>query len=424
MNSLRALLLSGGLALAGAGSSAQAASDWQFGIDALRAEVGTTIDAPDRTGLYALTARPHLTWKPSAAWELKSGAKLFALGESNNGTRYDSTGAEPADVYVRYRHEDSRVTLGYQTVVWSRVDEVSSIDRVSRRDFSSAPSNPVSERRLAYPGLRWEQSKGDFKLDALAVWPQEGAVLPDARSTWYPIDQRSGQVLGLSNTPALAAFVRQARIDKRDPDSPGLALRLTHDDGQGLSWGLTLARTPTPAPHFEVGMATGRLTATHPRVRFAGVDAEFATEGATWRGEIGWTQDATYTGFDGMTVRRGTLDWVAGVEFFPGGGETRVSLQLVSRQIAGPQTILQVQDQVALNGEVSTNFARGTWTASVRFNVGVHQRDVFLAPRLAYTGMEPHEFYVGALLFSGEAGTAGGFYGAQDLLTFGVRTRF
>lgn len=409
------------VALSGA---SPAAENLRLGVDAVRLEAGATVSADDSTSLYGLSARPYATWRPAAGWELKGQLALRATGESGPAGSPSAREADMGDSYLRYRQGDTRLTAGWQTIVWGRVDEIPVIDRVSRLDARRLVIDPLAERRLAQPGLRWEQNWGEFKLDTFAFWPREGAALPPDRSLWHPVDQRSGQVLGALLTPALSAFVQGARLRSSDPEGTALAVRLTQDDGAGLGWGLTLARTPTSLPYYQADPVAGTLTASYPRVTFAGVDGELATDAATWRLESGWSSSAPFTRSDGIDVQRDVFEWAAAVEFFPGGSDTRMNLQLAGRHVANGQGLLQPARYVALNGELSTSFAQATWVASLRFNVGLEKRDTYLAPRLAYRGLEPHEFYIAAHLFDGRPGTLGGFHRSHDVAVVGLKTVF
>ena len=406
------------------GGASQAAEAPRLGIDAVRLEAGATVSGDDSVSLYALSARPYATWRPASGWELKGQVVLRAVGESGPQGSPSAEAADWGDTYVRYRQGDTRLTAGWQTIVWGRVDEIPVIDRASRVDARRLVLDPLAERRLAQPGLRWEQNWGDFKLDTFAFWPREGAALPAAGSLWHPVDQRSGEVLGVLLPPALSAFVQGARLQSQDPDGAAMALRLTQDDGSGLGWGLTVSRAPTALPYYRADPVAGTLTATYPRVNFAGADAELATDAATWRLEMGWSKDAPFTLSSGADVQREVVEWAAAVEFFPGGGDTRVNLQLAGRHVATAQDLLQPARYVALNGEIATSFAQATWAASLRFNVGLEKRDVYLAPRLAYRGLEPHEFYIGAHLFDGRPGTLGGFHRTHDIAVIGLKTVF
>lgn len=406
-----------------ASAKGSARPGFKAGADNVLAEAAALPDTPAADGQLALRATPYVLWQPSRAWELRGGARLEGTHQFGGTDGFTRWRAELGDTYVRYRSGDTRLTLGAQTIVWGRVDEVPVIDRVSRADVTRFLLDDLDARRLAQPALRWEQSLGDYKLDAVALPAFSGAALPDLRSVWSPINQRSGEVLGLPPSAGLSAFVRSADVREDDGGNGGGALRLTQAGG-GLDWGVTLARTRQSLPYYQADPAAMTLTAVHPYVRFAGLDAEMVTGGLTWRTELGWSDGVPFTSPAGQLLPREVLEWVGAVEFFPGGEDTRVNLQLAARSVQGSQPILELKDYVALNGEAETRFDQGRWKAGMRFNVGLNVRDVYLAPKVSYLGWEPLEIYLVARWFAGEERTLGGFHQNHSNLALGLSTRF
>jgi hypothetical protein len=396
---------------------------FKAGANNVLAEANALPDAPEADGQLALRATPYLLWQPTREWELRAAARVEGTHQAGGDAEFTRGTAELGDTYVRYRSGDTRLTLGAQTIVWGRVDEVPVIDRVSRADVTRFLLDDLDARRLALPALRWEQAMGDYKLDAVALPAFSGAALPELRSVWSPINQQTGEVLGFAPSAGLSAFVRSARVLEDDGGSGGGALRLTQAGG-GVDWGLTLARTRQSLPYYQADLASMTLTALHPYVRFAGVDAEMVTGGITLRTELGWSDGVPVTSPGGPMLQRKVVEWVGAMEFFPGGDDTRVNLQLAARSVQGSEPILELKDYVALNGEAETKFDQGRWKAGMRFNLGLNVRDVYLAPKLSYLGWEPHEFYVVGRWLDGEERTLGGFHQNHSNVAVGLSTRF
>lgn len=396
----------------------------RWGVDSVLAEVGALPDATEADRGIALRASPYALWQPSREWEFRAGARLELDDQAGGAATYDRVRARLGDTYLRYRSGDTRLTLGAQTIVWGRVDEIPLIDRVSRADLTRFALDDLADRRLTQPAVRWEQTAGDFKLDAVALLGFRGAALPDLRSVWSPVNQLTGEVLGIAPSPALAAFVQAADVRHDDGGNGGGALRLTRTGAGALDLGLTVARTRQSLPYFRADPAAMTLTAVHPHVRFVGLDAELATDAAIWRTELGWSGDAPFTAVDGQMLRRDVVDWVGAVEFFPGGEDTRVNLQLAARSVLGSQAIQEREDYAALNGEIESMLAQGRWKATLRFNLGLNVHDVYLAPKIGYLGWEPHELYLAVHAFDGAERTIGGFHRRHDLIAVGLKTRF
>ena len=117
--------------------------------------------------------------------------------------------ADYSDTYVRYRSGNTRLTLGAQTIIWGRADEIPLADRVSRADLTRFVLDDLPDRRRAQLAARWEQTLGEYKLDAVWLPVFRGAQLPDAASVWSPINRTTGQIIGIAPSPALAGLVKR-----------------------------------------------------------------------------------------------------------------------------------------------------------------------------------------------------------------------
>lgn len=387
-------------------------------------EAGSFSQSPQADAAFYLRASPYALWQPHRDWELRLGAHLRATEQSGGASPHDDATGVLGDTYVRYRTGDTRVTLGTQTILWGRVDAVPTIDRVSRADLQRFALDDLQDRRLPQLALRVEQSLGDYRLDTVLLPRWRGADLPDERSVWSPVNRRSGEVIGIEPSAAMSMFLAGATIREDRRGSGGAAVRLTRTGVEPVDFGLTLARTRQPLPYYRLDAADQALTVVHPYNTFAGIDAEFTAKDVTWRTELSWTRGVAVTLPTGAMARARQTEWVAGAELFPGGGDTRLTLQLMARWLHAHQTVLELKRYVGVNGELESNLAQGRWRFSLRFFGGINVRDLYLAPKISFVGWEPHEFYLTARSFDGEARTLGGFHRAHDMVAIGVKTRF
>jgi len=187
---------------------------------------------------------------------------------------------------------------------------------------------------------------------------------------------------------------------------------------------VTLARTRQSLPYYRLDLPASTLTAVHPFNTFVGADVELVRGGLTWRMEAGYTDNVPVTLATTALDTTHSLDWIGALEFFPGGADTRVNLQLVAHALQTDRSILELKEYYGANGEIETRFGQGRWKAGMRFAAGFNVNDVYLSPRLSYVGWEPHEIYVAAHYFDGEARTLGGFHQDHSLITLGLRSKF
>lgn len=397
-------------------------STFKYGVDDLLLEAGGLPDAPEADRYSTLRASAYLQWQPSRNWEFRAGARLDGMTQDGGNADHRELLADYSDTYLRYRNGDARLTLGAQTIIWGRADEIPLADRVSRADLTRYMLDDLADRRRAQLAVRWEQTFSEYKLDAVWLPAFRAAQLPDLASVWSPINRRTGQIIGID--PALTApWLSAARIDQDEHGSGGGAVRLTRA-GAPFDFGVTLARTRQSLPYYRLDLAALSLTEVHPFNNFAGVDLERVSGGLTWRMEAGYTNNVPVTLATTEMDTTHSLDWIGALEFFPGGADTRVNLQLVAHALQTDRSILERKEYYGANGEIESSFGQGRWKAGVRFASGFNVRDLYLSPKLSYVGWEPHQLYLAAHYFDGETRTLGGFHQDHSLITLGLRTRF
>ena len=393
----------------------------KFGVDDLLLEAGALPDAPEADTYSTLRTSAYVLWQPSREWEFRAGARLDGMAQAGGPARHNEVLADYTDTYVRYRSGDTRLTLGAQTIIWGRADEIPLADRVSRADLTRFVLDDLADRRRAQLAARWEQTMGDYKLDAVLLPVFRGAQLPDLESVWSPVNRGTRRIIGID--PALTGWVDGTTAIRHDEHgSGGGAVRLTRT-GEPFDFGVTVARTRQSLPYYRVD-AGPSLTAIHPFNTFVGADFETVSGGLTWRMELGYTDDVPVTLPSIAMDKVASLDWIGALEFFPGGKDTRINLQLVAHALQTDRSILELKEYYGVNGEVETTFGQGRWRAAMRFSSGFNVHDVYLSPRISYVGWEPHELYIAGHYFNGEDRALGGFHQDHSLITLGLRTRF
>ena len=417
--------------------------DFSIGLDRAWLEYGNFYRSQSSAdsssyGHLALSA----DWNPEPAWEMRLGARVDWYGQTGKAD-FNEVKLDYGDSFVRYRGENYRLTAGTQKVIWGRIDELPPTDRISRADISRGILDPLSERRRAMPVLRFEGFQDGYKLDALWLPYFRKAALPDKDSVWYPINQTDGTILGLESTPLTRAFVQQGSISDNAPDGDGgFGVRLSNT-GQQFDYAVTIQRTRQSTPYWQLNpvvreaflagndpagaIAASReatFGARYPRTWVAGGDLGFEAMSATWRFEAAWISDTPVTRTNLLYDTVNSINWAAGVQFYPGDRDVRVNLQFAAINLIDASNVLDRTDIYNFNGSIFGEFGNNRWQSNTRFFIDLDEKGVYFNPEIRFIGWQPHEIYVAWHYFSGNAQTLGGFWKNNSLLTLGWRSQF
>ncbi len=407
-----------------AGSADREAEEGAFGIDDLWLEMSYFPDSNATADHQAFFhGQVSGEWQLSDHWDAK--LTLRADTYLQNGDRHseDST-LDYGDTFIRYSEENFRVTLGGQTVMWGRIDEFPPTDYLSTQDLSRYILDDLSDRRRASPALRFEYFSGNAKLDVIALPVFREAELPDKDSAWFPVNRRSGEILGLESTPVTRSIIRATPVVLDEPDGAGGgAVRFSNLTGT-LDYAITVQKGRQTVPYFTFDPVRGVIETRYPRSWVLGGDIGFEALGGTVRFEAAWIGDTPATEVNGTFTTKESVTWAAAIELYPGDGDGRLNLQIIGRNMLDAGNVLDRDELYWFNGSYEVPFANHNWRFKTRFNIGLDTNDVYLNPEIAYTGWTSREVYLEAHYFSGANGTPGGFHEDNSVIAIGWRGKF
>ncbi|OGT22197.1 MAG: hypothetical protein A2V90_00430 [Gammaproteobacteria bacterium RBG_16_57_12] len=380
-------------------------------------------------------------WNPSRSWEVQLAGRVDAY-QQTGVPEYNDADADYADSYIRYRGDNYRLTAGAQTVIWGRVDEVPPIDRLSVQDLSRHMLDDLPNRRRAVPAIRLERFFGANKLDVLWVPVFRPAELPDPQSIWSPVDKINGRIIGTPSSTLLGQLIKAGSFAEDDDGQGGGGIRYSRT-GKGLDYAFTVQRARHSQPYYELNPVVAGVLLTsldaalalsssneptflarHPMTWIAGADFGIEAGDATWRFEMAYLSDMPVTTTTLAMATTAAIDWVGGVEFYPGEAGTRINAQITGHHLLDNQNIVDRDAIYTFNGAIETLFAHDRWRFHLRFLAGLDEHDVYLNPELSYLGWEPSEIYIGGHYFAGDDGTLGGFHQDHSLATLGWRVKY
>lgn len=399
---------------------------FSIGIDRAWLEYSALVE--DNQGVDSLSYG-HLDikaeWKPGNEWEGQLQARVDGYSQDGNPSWHD-VDLDYGDNWIRYRGDNSRITLGTQTIIWGRIDEIPPSDRLSTIDGNRLNMDDLQDRRRSRPTLRVEMFGENSKLDMIYMPTFREAELADVESIWYPIDRARQKVLGIEVPAGMALTMGNAAIINDAPNTDnavGLRFSSSYD---GLEYALTAQHGRQTLPYFSYAVIpTPTFTAQYPRTTAIGGDLAFENEGVTWRFEAvyldGLPATNAITGVYSDDVEG--ANWAAGMEFYPGDENIRVNLQIAGNHLFDDD-LLDRDEIYNFNGSAEIPFAEEAWRANIRFSVGLDKEDIYFNPEIAFVDWEPHELYIEAHYYDGDEGTLGGFHEDHSLISAGWRASF
>ena len=388
-----------------------------------------------------LKVRPETDWQINHRWSAKFSGDIDYFGEYGS---YDFNKIEARyhENYIRYTKQDFRITAGAQNVIWGRVDGYKPTDQLGSQDFRRFIIDDSENTHQAVPAVRGEYFLKDYKIDGMFVPWLRPSELADRDSLWSLIDTDRGRTVGIGADPALAAVIQNATFDEDDNGLGGGGIRVSKT-GDKFDYAFTTQYVRNSMPFYEVNpqitsavlggtpLGTAIATATgetletiHPWTWVVGGDIAVPYESTIFRAEGAWLSNVPVYNAALQTEYADQVQMVAGAEFYPGDSNLRVITQLAATWLVGAKNTINRETIYAVNGNVQNEFAQGRWTAELDYSIGLNKYDVYLNPKLSYTGYDNHELYVEAHVFDGDAITTGGYFEDNTQLMVGWKHTF
>ena len=380
-------------------------------------------------------------WPLTKDWATEFGVRLDVYGETGKAKTLSVLYADEPS-FVRYSGESNRVTLGTQKVSWGTVDEISPLERFTVQDLSRAVLEPIVERLRSVFALRWQHFSDEFSMDFLVMPKFKKNILPAKNSAWFPINQQSGQMLGVSDNQSLSAALNNASITEGEASWGGAGLRFTgqiNDYDAGASFIITHRATPyyrlvdeTKTRVLDAMTTQADLSSLgefnfigdYPRLWLLGGDVAYEIEDYVVRFETAFIKGEPATNREFEMISVNMLETVGALEFFPGDTDLRANLQLMYRKLITGASVLETKSSLLFTGSLTDSLDLHEWRYTTRFIVGLKPREIYLNPSLSYIGLENQVLRLSLHYFAGKDGTLGHFYDANSHVSLDWQGRF
>ena len=396
--------------------------------------------AADAAFLGVLKAGALVNLNPN--WQISAKARVEGRYQPGSDDFADIF-IEPADVFLRFRNDTARATLGYQKAVWGRLDFDAPNDLLSVTDGRRAREFSLLDRRVSTPAARLELFKGDYKLDVLVTPFFQAARLPEEDDIWSPIDREGGRILGAPTDAPLVSFLAaNGNFEDDESGFGGGGVRLSHT-GRGFDYALTAQGGRPSLPVFELNSAVAAALGTgvspgvalaaadgptfvgrHPFTGSFGADASTAFGSVTLRTEAAFLTDAAATRQADLAVVTGpSVDAGLSLEYLPDGLDLALTTQVNVSHRFDDEITFEPATRLFVNGLISKSFARERWETRLSYNIGVLSEDYYVSPELVFKGFSGSEFSLVYFFFEGEPTSFGGFFDANDMVVLRWRLR-
>jgi len=376
-------------------------------------------------------------WALAGDWAAEFGVRLDVYGETGKTKTLGFLYADEPS-FVRYSGELNRLTLGTQKVSWGTVDEISPLERFTVQDLSRSVLEPIAKRLRSVFALRWQHFFDEFTMDFLVVPKFKKNILPSKNSAWFPINQQSGQMLGVSDSQLLSTILKKTAMTEDEPSWGGVGLRFTgqiDDYDAGASFIMT--HRATPYYHFTdetinaittaadlTGLDEFDLVGDYPRLWLLGGDIAYEIEDYVVRFETAFISGEPATNREFEMISVNTLETVGALEFFPGDSNLMANVQLMYRKLMTAASVFEKKSSLLLTGSVTDSLSLHEWRYTARFMLGLDPQELYLNPSLSYTGLENQVLRLSLHYFAGDDGTLGHFYDANSHVSLGWQGRF
>ncbi len=409
----------------------------------IRAEAKYTFADPDASSFAALQKQdPYLL--------ISAESEFLWFGKDNEYSDHD------LDVYEAYFHLDQgpwQLRLGKQNVRWGKTDQLSPVDNINAQDLRQFILLDLEDRKIP----NWMARLRYFHQD----WTLEGVFIPffeadelDYFGTDWALYRQAKQDVQDSRLPAeIKSFVQDLGVQKNTPSNTlgnsGLGFRVARELGQvdlAASW-LTVKETMPHIQTFPVQnlRVTGPFSARdiqdaadHPvpvpgediqvdylRTRIYGLEFESVLQDFGIRGEAAYFDRQSFLQEDLTSTAREVIHVVAGLDYMGSSG-WYANVQLSEQKIFDYQDhiLFFKEHNVSLLGELSKEWARGTWEASAQGLYYLTDKSWHLNPELTHSPLPALDLSLGLHMFQGESDTILGQFDGNDQAYLRVKYYF
>ena len=345
------------------------------------------------------------------------------------------------EAYLHWSRGPFEARLGKQLIRWGKTDQLTPLDVANHQDMRLFVLEELEERKIPNWMARLRFYAGDFTLEGVVVPFFEPNEVDYFGTNWSFYRHLREDLLKSDIPEGFKSFLRNVHVVEDEPANTvknvqaGARVTTAVKD---MDLGLAYFYGFDPMPHFtsfpvknislktisgqeiKQGLTSAKVVSEDIHVdylRSHTVGMEFETTLSLFglRGEAVYADQRTFLTESLTSTDSAMLFWVLGADY-SGEEGLYANLQLSHQHLLDHQDriLFFERHNVALNGELSREFARGRWEVGSKGVVYLSDGSSYFNPFVIWEPMTSLEVEFGLNLLDGDADTLFGYYKNND----------
>lgn len=357
----------------------------------------------------------------------------------------DSENDYDLDLYEAYFNWDKgpwQLRLGKQIVRWGKTDQISPVNNLNPQDMRRFILDDLEDRKIPNWMARVRFFQDMFNLEGIFIPFFEPNDLDYFDTDWAVYRHTREQILDSAMPPNLKQFVRGLNVDEDEPAKnlenaqAGLRISTTLRD---IDLAASYLYSFDPMPYFDhfpiknievngalsrqdiernlrkLRLTPGDIQVEYRRSHIYGLEFETVLGDFGLRGESVYFDEQTFLKDNLTSTQKPVLHTVLGIDY-TGEHGLYANFQVSDQEVFDHQDdiLFFERHNVSINGELSQEWARGTWEASFQGAYFITDKSSHLDPSLSYKPISALRLTLGLHLFQGDRDTILGQYKDSD----------
>ncbi|WP_161635972.1 DUF1302 family protein [Desulfonatronovibrio hydrogenovorans] len=409
------------------------------------------IRAEARYTFRSLESNGHLLFQSPDPYLIVSAQSDYLwFGKRNS---YNDHDLDLFEAYLNWDQGPWQFRLGRQTVRWGKTDQLSPVDNINAQDMRQFLIMDLEDRKIPNWMARIRYFQDDWNLEGVFI-PFHQAHEMDFFGTNWAFFRHARQDIIDSDLPDFfKEYSKGIRVNESNPPrtlkNSSVGARLGKTLGE-VDWAASFLYTREAMPYVSsfpiknlkvdgafslddlkksfpdpADLTDEKVEVRYARSRIYGLEFETVHGNFGIRGEAAYFDEQTFIRDDLTSMQRPAFHGVGGIDYI-GENEWYANLQLSSQYVFNHQDeiLFFKRHNYSIIGELSKDWARGTWETGVRGIYFLSDDSSHIHPYITYTPVTNLDVTFGLHFFQGSRDTILGQYKDNDQIYLRVKYHF